>query len=135
MFVLFEQSSNFFLVFLTFCCLKFYMPRSFSKWRTIKTNWPWTFQMKFWYFYFCLLMTWLRFLLHVNCFITCQGRISCLLRNLMISRNCLTIGGSYMIFFWYVSLFFQSNCLFACLFVWKILILMKRTYIWQRMSY
>ena len=127
---MFDLSGNFFLVFLTFCCLAFYWAHSSSKWRKIKTNWPWTFQLKFWwlYFHFYIVMTIFSFLrrndlveilLHVNYFITYKEKASCLLMNLTIPTNCLkNLNG-------YVNTVITNFFIFS-VFVWKILIFIRR---------
>ena len=70
-------------------------------------------------------------LLHVNYFITYQGKTSCLLRNLTIVRNCLKKMNGYMNIIIINFFLFLINYLFA----WKILISMRIIYVRQRMSY
>lgn len=95
-------------------------------------NKPWAFQLKFWwlYFLFCIRMTWLRFLLSVNCFIIYQGKINCLWKIVPILRKCLKkISGGCVNITMICCFLWRINCHF----VWKIF--MKITWPWQRMLY
>ena len=70
-------------------------------------------------------------ILHVNYFITYLGKTSCLLRNLTNVRNCLKKMNGYMNIIIINFFLFLINCLF----VWKILILMRIIDVRQRISY